>query len=559
MLQKEAAEEGDADMKKNRLQTMDRISDLPDPIVHHIMSFLTTLDITKISILSKRFFFLWSSFPVIDFDQSTFARTSQGTLAFVTDAFLNHIHNSTRLRRIDTVLSKFRVKANLNGISVDRRFDSAISFALENGVKIMDLNLGFAKYQLPVSFASESINVLSLNGLKFDLCDLILACPSLGTLSLTSCEFLRDVNFSSLTLTDIKLRWCVVKFIKIKALNLHYFFFDADKHHPTRCQINLLQCENIRHLWLHNLVNGHDWIEEHANSLGELETFILNGCQDIKQIRVCNEKLERVNLFNCPALVSVEVIAPSLKYFCYRGTDRNRVCNISFTASSRIRYLSIEDAGITDQWMEAQLAKFRCLEGLRLVACNSLKKVKIVHENLQELELYNCLRLTEAEINTPQLLCFEYRGGIIELCTMELIIPEELRERLVPPLYDLQHLEIHIKSMDKIETDLVDSLLWLSPLPKTLRISSGLDDTLQMIIKFAYNEMIGEEEDKNPFCCRSKPIKCWRHNLTRVDIKSSDDVCPNNGVELQKYFRANTMMLDTICFSKGQFESREVI
>ncbi|XP_024995324.1 putative F-box/LRR-repeat protein At5g02930 [Cynara cardunculus var. scolymus] len=508
---------------------MDRISDLPDPIVHHIMSFLTTLDITKISILSKRFFFLWSSFPVIDFDQSTFARTSQGTLAFVTDAFLNHIHNSTRLRRIDTVLSKFRVKANLNGISVDRRFDSAISFALENGVKIMDLNLGFAKYQLPVSFASESINVLSLNGLKFDLCDLILACPSLGTLSLTSCEFLRDVNFSSLTLTDIKLRWCVVKFIKIKALNLHYFFFDADKHHPTRCQINLLQCENIRHLWLHNLVNGHDWIEEHANSLGELETFILNGCQDIKQIRVCNEKLERVNLFNCPALVSVEVIAPSLKYFCYRGTDRNRVCNISFTASSRIRYLSIEDAGITDQWMEAQLAKFRCLEGLRLVACNSLKKVKIVHENLQELELYNCLRLTEAEINTPQLLCFEYRGGIIELCTMV------TRSLCTATLFMKPWVTYNNESFYGLR-----KLLSFFGHCQSLKVSCSWQ-------KFAYNEMIGEEEDKNPFCCRSKPIKCWRHNLTRVDIKSSDDVCPNNGVELQKYFRANTM----ICNGNG--------
>ncbi|KAI3728744.1 hypothetical protein L6452_17386 [Arctium lappa] len=511
---------------------MDRISDLPDPIAHHIMSFLTTLDITKLSILSKRFFFLWRSFPVIDFDESTFA---QGTsLASITNCFLDHIHNSVRLRRIDTVLSEFRVKANLKRISVDRRFDSAISFALENGVKKMDLNLGLAKYQLPVSFASKSINVLRLRGLKFDLCDLILACPSLGTLSLSSCEFLRDVNFSSQTLTKIKFSWCVVKFIKIKALNLHYFSFDAGKDHPPpRCQINLLQCENIRHLWLHNLVNGNDWIEEHANSLGKLETFILHGCQDIQHIRVCNEKLERVDLSNCPALVSVEVIAPSLKYFGYRGTDRNRVCNISFVASSRVIELTIEDTGITDRWVEAQLAKFRCLESLRLVACNSLKKVKVVHEKLQELELYNCLRLIEAEINTPQLLCFEYCGGIIEFCTVV------TRSLCTATLVMKPWVTYNNESFYGLR-----KLLSFFGHCQSLKVSCSWQ-------KFAYNEMIGEEEDKNPFCCRSKPIKCWRHNLTRVEIQSSDDLSPNNGVELQKYFRTNAMMLDSFCFNEG--------
>ncbi|KAJ9549281.1 LOW QUALITY PROTEIN: hypothetical protein OSB04_021824 [Centaurea solstitialis] len=601
--------------KRNRRQQrpMDRISDLPDPIVHHIMSFLTTLDITKISILSKRFFFLWSSFPAIDFDQSTFiAQPSKGSLASVANAFLDHIQNSIRIRRIDTVLSKFRVKATLKGIYVDPRFDSAIEFALENGVRTMDLDLGLTKYRLPVSFASKSINVLSLNGFRFDLCDLITACPSLGVLNLTSCELLQDyVDFSSETLTEISLRCCDVKFIKIKALNLRYFLFEG-KHRPARhCRIDLLKCENVRHLYLYHLVNGHGWIEEHANSLGKLETFTLNGCQDIQHIRVWNENLERVDISNCPSLVS---------YFGYKGTDRNRVCNIRFIASSRIVELSIADAGITDEWVEAQLASFG---SLRLVACNSLNKVKVVHEKLQELELYDCLRLIEAEIDTPQLLYFKYRGvyvrnsiydtgGVtqnndlfyglrkllsffghcqsLKVCcsrqkgiaasndnhkhtdarswqyrasTEELLIPEDIRERLVSPLYDLQHFEIHITSMDKIETDLVDSLLWLSPLPKTLHISFGLKDSLQMIIKiydhsffinlqFAYNEMITGEEEDNPICCRSKPIKCWRHYLRRVEIQSNDNVSPDNVDKLRKYFHQNAMMLESFCFNKLQ-------
>ena len=71
-------------------------------------------------------------------------------------------------------------------------------------------------------------------------------------------------------------------------------------------------------------------------------------------------------------------------------------------------------------------------------------------------------------------------------------------------------------------------------------------------LQFAYNEMIGEEEDKNPFCCRNKPIKCWRHYLKRVEIQSSDAVSPDHGVELQKYFRKNAMMLDSFRFNKLQ-------
>ncbi|KAL4585570.1 hypothetical protein LXL04_010193 [Taraxacum kok-saghyz] len=66
--------------------------------------------------------------------------------------FLNHIRNSAR------------VNANLRQILTDHRLDSAISFAINNGVKSMDLNLGLAKYRFPDSFASRSINVLRLRG-----------------------------------------------------------------------------------------------------------------------------------------------------------------------------------------------------------------------------------------------------------------------------------------------------------------------------------------------------------------------------------------------------------
>ena len=47
---------------------IDRISSLPEDIIHHVMSFLSTVEVTQTSVLSKRFNSIWSTFPVIDFD-----------------------------------------------------------------------------------------------------------------------------------------------------------------------------------------------------------------------------------------------------------------------------------------------------------------------------------------------------------------------------------------------------------------------------------------------------------------------------------------------------------
>ncbi|KAL4569870.1 hypothetical protein LXL04_025514 [Taraxacum kok-saghyz] len=586
-------------MKKRRQEeNFDRLSGLPDPIVHHIMSFLRTTDLTKLSILSKRFFILWSTSPVIDFDRSAFSRGTNFTST--TNDFLNHIRNSIWLRRIDTAVSKFRVNANLRNISTDHRLDSAISFAINNGVKSMDLNLGLAKYQFPDSFASRSINVLRLRGFSLNPCNVILSCPSLKTLSLSSCVIPQDIKFSSPTLEEIELHLCDVRLIEISAPNLNSFSFNSRTNHPHPCRIDVLQCQNIAYLSLNNVVNGQDdLIEEHISTLRKLETLIFNRCQDIHSITIENERVKRVEISNCPLLNSIQVKAPSLESFQYIGTtstddDNHTIADISFIPSKFIKDLYIRNASITDEWLATQLPTWCYLESLRLDACNSLNKIEASHEKLRNLELLNCKNLKEAEIDTPQLVSFVHIGNMIQFeklvtrgictatlfinpwttyndgifykwrkllsffgyfkglklicnCQKELIMPEHLREVLIPPFYDLQSLEVHVKGIERIEKDMVDSLLWLWPSPNTIRIYSGSPSKLQMTIKFAYNNIM-KEDDKNPiFCCKSKPIKCWRHKLRRLDIQTRDK---NGSAELQKYFHTNAMRLESLSLTK---------
>ena len=52
----------------------DRISNLHDEIIHHIMFFLSVSEVIRISVLSKRLNSVWRTFPltVIEFDQELF-------------------------------------------------------------------------------------------------------------------------------------------------------------------------------------------------------------------------------------------------------------------------------------------------------------------------------------------------------------------------------------------------------------------------------------------------------------------------------------------------------
>lgn len=49
------------------MDAMDRISELPTPIIHHMMSYLDAKELARTSILSKRWNRLSIAFPVLDF------------------------------------------------------------------------------------------------------------------------------------------------------------------------------------------------------------------------------------------------------------------------------------------------------------------------------------------------------------------------------------------------------------------------------------------------------------------------------------------------------------
>lgn len=78
---------------------IDRISELPDSVLHHILSFLTTKYTVQTSLLSKRWRHLWASVPALDLTDESFDRVGDGSREdFDTHNFENFVDTVLLLR-----------------------------------------------------------------------------------------------------------------------------------------------------------------------------------------------------------------------------------------------------------------------------------------------------------------------------------------------------------------------------------------------------------------------------------------------------------------------------
>lgn len=166
----------------------DRISQLPDPLLHHIFSLLPSLYIVQMSVLSRRWRHMWLSTPYIYFDDCddyTFRNIRKR------DGFLKFVSNCLRCRKlqmqaIDTSLTSFKFDSTYFVDCEAKLIDDWLRFVLHSKVKELDFRVRY--YSLPqFSLKSKSLTVLKLNRVKLDAPSPS-SFPSLRVLSLMSVE-----------------------------------------------------------------------------------------------------------------------------------------------------------------------------------------------------------------------------------------------------------------------------------------------------------------------------------------------------------------------------------
>lgn len=162
----------------------DRISNLPNEILCHILSFLPTKASVATCVLSKRWKLLWRSVPVLHFDD-----TSENNICKETcySRFVKSVYAFITLRDWHQPLQRFHVRCPIPQAPVDSymNFNAWVTATTQRSVECREISLH------------------SFNGLPSDL----LSCKTLVILKLTdtNIEYLSSVDFPSLKILHFNL------------------------------------------------------------------------------------------------------------------------------------------------------------------------------------------------------------------------------------------------------------------------------------------------------------------------------------------------------------------
>ncbi|KAM3308193.1 F-box/LRR-repeat protein like [Capsicum chacoense] len=218
---------------------MDRISQLPDPVLQHILFFLPAKDAALTSVLSKTWLRVWNLLPISTFDleqndslwKLLLTEVEESKEADIRDGFQSVIDDSLmNLRFQKAIIEKFRLSLKLSYLKNASCIDEWIRLATNNCIKELDFYIkcrdGKDWYSLPgTTFTAKSLMVLRLGGFKLEwplivdhinltklrelsLTDVFLeeriileicsSCPAIEDLSLIRCRGVKNLLISDL-------------------------------------------------------------------------------------------------------------------------------------------------------------------------------------------------------------------------------------------------------------------------------------------------------------------------------------------------------------------------
>ncbi|CAG7902989.1 unnamed protein product [Brassica rapa] len=163
---------------------MDRISNLPEALISHILSFLPTEESALTSVLSKKWRYLFADRPNLDFDGSVIRfhpDTCEWEMADILRVFTRFVDRVLMLQGNSTV-DDFSLKCG-HGVESDCVRNWILN-VLERGVSDLDLHFNLVGVSLPsevfMSKSLERLRIESKNVIPMDMEDVFL--PKLKTL-----------------------------------------------------------------------------------------------------------------------------------------------------------------------------------------------------------------------------------------------------------------------------------------------------------------------------------------------------------------------------------------
>ncbi|KAF5753908.1 putative F-box domain, leucine-rich repeat domain superfamily, F-box-like domain superfamily [Helianthus annuus] len=251
----------------------DRLSSLPDDLIHKILAFLPIKDAIETSVLSSRWRFIWTSMPYLNLSSEDFYTLPKFS------KFVTHVlSRRNNLTEVYSLKLTFRGKASQ--VFVKRILNYAFSHNVQQlNVVWLDVN---SNMTFPLSlFSSKSLNSLTMQIVKRN--HLMETCLT----SISELPTLTTLDLHSVTLCDDEDDKCSGIFSKcanLKNLTLRDFATESDGlsiFHPRLANLtlendNFVKVVNVVAPQLENLTIRYCYAE-HVISSPHLASFLYEG------------------------------------------------------------------------------------------------------------------------------------------------------------------------------------------------------------------------------------------------------------------------------------------
>ena len=493
-------------MMGEKIDVVDRTSDLPEFILHHILSFLPRKEATKICLLSKKWNCVWSSFPILDFDQALgkgyiMPDTSPDNQKRA-EKFMNNVDTSlSRFHEHNLKMQKFELHMTLVDFKLASLVDKWIELAFEHDAQEIGFQVRTEKnswYTFPRTiFVAKSTNGCKLeqpctwSAVKFYslqklvlgyLCvneeiiqDIFRSCPFITDFGLIGCHGLKTLDISKLPKlcsVDVLPLEQTVEIVRVEAANLEFFRLC----YSGKCLLDITACQNLKILYLKDLWITDQCLQSNISRFSHLEFLRVVSCKMLERVKISLQSLRCLMIDSCQKLLEVEIDSPNLSSFKFSSykkvfpmiSSKNAPCPFELT------FTLFEEDSIDTLWFH-KLREF-------LVMSNQ-RKVLTLRILCQEVCPLMQVYLFSTNFSSACFYIFNFPFCFLQPFYFALMIKvafslEELKGITIPPSFELELMTLDLRiSRPLIETidhgSLIDGLLW-SCCPKKLSLLTGL-------------------------------------------------------------------------------------
>ncbi|KAK6138612.1 hypothetical protein DH2020_027637 [Rehmannia glutinosa] len=306
--------------------SMDRISELPQAILHHILSFLSQDEAAETSLLSKSWNYVWSTRPNIEFREKWFHGDKEKFMS-VLNKTLQGYHDQ------NLCVHEFLVEMS--------RVDSEIVLLLEKWIPRVVLNMGVKKFSLynyskiavyfdlpSVVFEAKALQKLYLYGCKLNPkpLDKVLF-KHLKTLSLEQ-AYITDETFEKIISSCHLIEYVILdrceglRTIKVNENHKYLKDFQLKEVHDVSIEIDAPTLETFK------IVCNVKWFHQHNYfpHLKSLYLYMVRLSSKSFDFFSCNFPcLEELRVYLCYGFKQFRLISRSIKHLGICGTEEQSI------------------------------------------------------------------------------------------------------------------------------------------------------------------------------------------------------------------------------------------